>query len=49
MKKLRWKKSIVLFVVSRLKEIDETRNYFIEEVKQNELMTKKNKKILNFT
>ena len=40
---------MVLFVVSRLKEIDETRNYFIEEVKQNELMTKKNKKILNYT
>ena len=29
----------------RLKDIDETRNYFIEEIKQNELMSKKRKKI----
>ena len=35
----------------RLKNIDETRNYFLEEIKQNELMSKKHKKIsltLNF-
>ena len=35
----------------RLKEIDETRNYFIGEMKQNELIRKKHKKvrkILNF-
>ena len=35
----------------RLKNIDETRNYLIEEINQNELMSKKHKKIsttLNF-
>ena len=29
----------------RLKNIDETRNYFLEEIKKNELMSKKHKKI----
>ena len=29
----------------RLKNIDETRNYFIEEINQNELMSKKYKKV----
>ena len=29
----------------RLKSIDETRNYFLEEIKQNELMSKKHKKV----
>ena len=29
----------------RFKEIDEQRNYFIEEIKQNELISKKHKKI----
>ena len=29
----------------RLKNIVETRNYFIEEIKQNELMSKKQKKV----
>ena len=29
----------------RLKNIDERRNYFIEELKQNELMSKKHKKV----
>ena len=29
----------------RLKNIVETRNYFIEEIKQNELMSKKRKKV----
>ena len=29
----------------RSKNIDETRNYFLEEIKQNELMTKKHKKV----
>ena len=29
----------------RLKIIDETRNYFLEETKQNELMSKKHKKV----
>ena len=29
----------------RLKNIDETRNYFLEEVKQNELMSKNYKKV----
>ena len=29
----------------RLKKIDEKRNYFIEEIKQNELVSKKHKKI----
>ena len=28
----------------RLKEIDKTRNYFIQEIKQNELLSKKHKK-----
>ena len=30
----------------RSKEIDKTRNYFIEEIKQNELISKKHKKVL---
>ena len=30
----------------RLKEIDEIRNYLIEEINQNELMSKKDKKSL---
>ena len=29
----------------RLKNINETRNYFINEIDQNELMSKKNKKV----
>ena len=29
----------------RLKNIDETRNYFLEKIKQNELMSKKHKKV----
>ena len=29
----------------RLEKIDETRNYFIEEIKQNDLITKKYKKV----
>ena len=29
----------------RLKNIDETKNYFIEEIEQNELMCKKHKKV----
>ena len=29
----------------RLKNIDETRNYFIEDMKQNELLLKKHKKV----
>ena len=29
----------------RLKNIDETRNYFLEEKKQNELMSRKHKKV----
>ena len=29
----------------RLKNIDETRNYFIKEIKQNQLMSKKHKKV----
>ena len=36
----------------RLKEIDKTRNYFIDEIKQNELIAKNHKKvcrILNYT
>ena len=36
----------------RLKNIDETRNYFLEEIKQNELVSKKHKKVcttLNYT
>ena len=30
----------------RLKNIDETRNYLIEEINWNELMSKKNKNVL---
>ena len=30
---------------SRLKNKDETRNYFLEEIKQNELMSRKHKKV----
>ena len=33
----------------RLKNIDETRNYFLKEIKQNELMSKKHKKGLHKT
>ena len=29
----------------RLKTIDETRNYFLEEIKQNELMSRNHKKV----
>ena len=29
----------------RLKNVDETRNYFLEEIKQNEFTSKKHKKI----
>ena len=29
----------------RLKNLDETKNYFLEEIKQNELMSKKHKKV----
>ena len=29
----------------RLKNIDETKNYFVEEIEQNELMCKKQKKV----
>ena len=29
----------------RLRNIDETRNYFLEKIKQNELMSKKHKKV----
>ena len=29
----------------RFKNVDETRNYFLEEIKQNELMSKKHKKV----
>ena len=29
----------------RLKTIDETRNYFLEEIKKNELMIRKHKKV----
>ena len=29
----------------RLKYIDETRNYFLEEIQQNELMSRKHKKV----
>ena len=29
----------------RLKNIDETRNYFLEEIEQNELMSRKHKKV----
>ena len=30
----------------RLKNIDEKRHYFIEEINQNEMMSKKHKKVL---
>ena len=30
----------------RLKKIDETRNYLLEKIKQNELMSRKHKKFL---
>ena len=36
----------------RLKNIDETKNYFLEEIEQNELMSRKHKKVcttLNYT
>ena len=29
----------------RLKEVDKARNYFIEEIKKNELISKKHKKV----
>ena len=29
----------------RLKNVDETKNYFVEEIEQNELMSKKHKKV----
>ena len=29
----------------RLKNIDETKNYFLEEIKQNDLLNKKHKKV----
>ena len=29
----------------RLENIDETRNYFLEEIEQNELMSRKHKKV----
>ena len=29
----------------RLKNVDETRNYFLEEIKQNELMSRKHEKV----
>ena len=29
----------------RLKNIDKTRNYFLEEIKQNELMSRKHKEV----
>ena len=32
----------------RLKTIDETRIYFLEEIKQNELIIRKHKKMCNF-
>ena len=32
----------------RLKNINETRNYFIEEINQNELMSKNHKKFVGF-
>ena len=32
----------------RLKNIDEKNNYFIEEINQNELMSKKYKKVVGF-
>ena len=35
----------IISQVFRLWKIDETRNYFLEEVKQNKLMSRKYKKI----
>ena len=32
--------------IFRLKNIDETRNYFLEKLKQNELMSKKQKRFV---
>ena len=32
----------------RLKKRDETRNYFIEEINRNELMSKRNKRLVEF-
>ena len=32
----------------RLKNTDETRNYLVEEINQNELMSKKHKKFIEF-
>ena len=32
----------------RLKNIEETRNYFIEKINQNEFMNKKHKKLMGF-
>ena len=32
----------------RLKNIDETRSYFVKEINQNELMWKKHKKFVEF-
>ena len=29
----------------RLKNVDETKNYFVEEIEQNELMSKKHKRV----
>ena len=33
---------------SRFKNIEETRNFFIEEINQNEFMNKKHKKFMGF-
>ena len=33
----------------RLKNIDETRNYFIKEINQNELVSKKHEKFVEFS
>ena len=32
----------------KLKSVDETRNYFIEEINRNELLSKKHKKFIEF-
>ena len=32
----------------RLKQLDETRNYFLEEIKDNDLMSKKHKKTCKY-
>ena len=32
----------------RLKNIDEIKNYFIIEIKRNKMISKKNKKVLNY-